>query len=327
VVVDRLTKFGHFIPLTHPFNAKEVATLFFENIYKYHGLPATIISDRDSLFLSKFWSQVFKLLGTELHYTTAYHPQTDGQTERLNQCLESYLRCMTSDKPKDWCKWIHLAQWWYNSSYHSSIKLIPFEALFGYAPPQLSIPQQMMNKDSEVQEFLQDRKIGLQLLKSRLEEARSRMKLYADQNRTEREFEVGDWVFLRLQPYRQTTLSLRRDYKLAPKYYGPYQVLARIGKVAYKLQLPNNTNIHPVFHVSLLKKKLGNQVVPVTQLPVLDNNGIFKEEPIAILDSRFVQRGNKGVAQILVQWSNLAPEQATWESYDEVQQKFPHFDP
>lgn len=97
----------------------------------------SIVSDRDKVFTSLFWKEFFKGLGTSLTYSTAYHPQTDGQTERLNQCVEAYLRCMCHQQPKRWSKWVPMAEWWYNSSYHSAIRMTPFEALYGYYPPAL----------------------------------------------------------------------------------------------------------------------------------------------------------------------------------------------
>ena len=99
VVIDRLTKVGHFIALAHPFSAKQVAQIFLDNIFRLHGLPESIVSDRDRIFTSTFWSELFKLVGTELHYSSAYHPQSDGQSEKVNQCVESYLPCMTGEFP------------------------------------------------------------------------------------------------------------------------------------------------------------------------------------------------------------------------------------
>ena len=139
VVIDRFTKFGHFIRLTHPFTAKMVAQNFLDHIYRMHGLPESIITDRDRVFTSVFWKEMFKLVGVELHYSSSYHPQTDGQSERLNQCVKSYLRCMTGEFPSQWSKWLSLAEWWYNSTYHSSLNMSPFEALFGYKPTPLPL--------------------------------------------------------------------------------------------------------------------------------------------------------------------------------------------
>ncbi|KAM7497180.1 hypothetical protein LguiA_021594 [Lonicera macranthoides] len=327
VVIDRFSKYAHFFPLSHPYTAQEVAALFFANVHKLHGLPATIVSDRDPIFLSQFWSHLFKLLGTKLCHSTSYHPQTDGQTERLNQCLETFLRCMTSDKPKQWAKWIPLAEWWYNTTYHSSLQLTPFEVVYGYPPPHLSIPQFETHKEIDVQQFLQERKTMMQCIRDRLQEAQHRMKQFADRHRSERTFVVGDWVFLRLQPYKQTSLSMRKDYKLAPRFYGPYKVLEKIGSVAYRLQLPSSTSIHPVFHVSMLKKKLGHSIEPSSVLPPVDSSGHFLVEPVAILDRRLVRRGNASAVQVQIQWSNMSPAEATWEDYDRMKELFPNFDP
>ncbi|XP_071939847.1 uncharacterized protein [Coffea arabica] len=139
VVLDRFTKFGHFMMLIHPFTAKNVAQVFLDNIYKLHGLLESIITDRDKVFTSGFWKELFKIVEIELYYSSSYHPQTDGQSKRLNQCVENYLRCMTGELLSQWRKWLSLAEWWYNSTYHSSLDMTPFEALFGYKPTPLPL--------------------------------------------------------------------------------------------------------------------------------------------------------------------------------------------
>ncbi|GJX35295.1 retrotransposable element Tf2 [Tanacetum coccineum] len=135
VVVDKLSKYAHFIPLAHPFTAIDVAQVFLDNIYKLHELPNTIISNRDKVFLSMFWNELFKLLKVKVHMSTSYHPQTDGQTKVVNRCLECYLRCMTSEKPKQWMKLLSLAEWWYNTNHHSAINTTPYEMVYGQTPP------------------------------------------------------------------------------------------------------------------------------------------------------------------------------------------------
>jgi hypothetical protein len=138
VVVDRLTKFAHFLALAHPFTTQSIAQLFIDQIIKLHGILVAIVTDRDMIFTSKLWQDIFKSLKISLQYSTAYHPQTYGQTERVNQCLKNYLRCMTFLEPKKWISWLPLAEYWYNTNYHTSLKSTPFEALYGYAPPLIS---------------------------------------------------------------------------------------------------------------------------------------------------------------------------------------------
>lgn len=121
VVICRFTKYAYFLSLQHLFSAKTVAKLFLESITKLHGVPQSIVSDKDKIFTSLFWKNLFKMLGTKLAFSTAYHPQSDGQTQRLNQSLEGYLRCFYFQQPHFWSKWLSLAEWWYNTSHHSAI--------------------------------------------------------------------------------------------------------------------------------------------------------------------------------------------------------------
>lgn len=137
VVVDRFTKYSHFIPLSHPYRAADVAQSFLDHVYKLYGLPSSLITDRDPIFTSRFWKELMNKLNIRLNMSSAYHPQTDGQTERVNQCLENYLRSMVFTQQKRWIKWLPLVEWWYNTSFHSSLKTSPFHALYGYPPPQL----------------------------------------------------------------------------------------------------------------------------------------------------------------------------------------------
>lgn len=131
VIVDCLSKFAHFIPLPTKFTSTTLATTFLRDMYRLHGLLKSIVYDRDPLFLSQFWTQLFKQLGTKLKHSSAYHPETDGQTEAVNKCLESYLRAFVCDKPRSWQHYLYLAEFWYKTSFHSSIKMTPFKALYG----------------------------------------------------------------------------------------------------------------------------------------------------------------------------------------------------
>ena len=139
VLVDKFSKYGHFIPLSHLFSALQVAQAFMTHVYKLHGLPNSIISDRDRIFTSNLWKELFRLSDTQLSMSSSYHPQTDGQTERLNQCLEGFLRCTVHACPRQWFKWLPLAEYWYNTSFHSALQLSPFEVLYGHPPRHFGI--------------------------------------------------------------------------------------------------------------------------------------------------------------------------------------------
>ena len=137
VVVDRLTKYVHFVALSHPYTATRVAAVFMRDIFKFHGMPQSIVCDRDAVFTSRFWAELFKLQGTDLAMSSAYHPQTDGQSEVVNRSLKQYLRAFAHDKPNTWFDWLHLAEFWFNTNYHTSIKPTPYEALYGFPPPEI----------------------------------------------------------------------------------------------------------------------------------------------------------------------------------------------
>ncbi|XP_026399861.1 uncharacterized protein LOC113295752 [Papaver somniferum] len=253
VVVYRLTKYIHFIGLHHPFTAAFVAREFISHVFNLHGLPSSIISDRDKIFTINFWQDLFQALGTQLRLSTAYHPQTDGQTERRDAMLD--------------------------------------------------------------------------LLKEALHKSQERMKFYVDMKRTDRVFSEGDKVYLKLQPYRQTSVALRRNLKLAAKYYGPFTVIQKIGQVAYRLQLPVEARIHNVFHVSQLKQHIGSNHIPSPSLPTLDTDGHFLVIPAAALVSRTIIRNGIYVPQLIIQWTNPLPSDATWEDVKHIAHHFPKFSP
>ena len=135
MVIDRLSKYAHFMTLSHPFSALTVAQTYTDQVYKLHGSPKSIISDRDKIFITHFWSELMKMQGVKHKMSTAYHPQTDGQSEVLNRCVEGYLRCMCHDTPLDWAKWLPLAEFWYNSNFHTATQKTPFEVVYGMPPP------------------------------------------------------------------------------------------------------------------------------------------------------------------------------------------------
>ncbi|KAL6541589.1 hypothetical protein OROGR_011075 [Orobanche gracilis] len=322
VVIDRLTKYAHFFPLGHPYTAREVAALFVKEVVKLHGFPSTIISDRDAIFLSSFWREIFKLAGTTLKHSTSYHPQTDGQTEVANRCLETYLRCFVGPKPKTWLNWLHWAEFWFNSNYNVSAGMTPFQALYGRDPPLLIKGCTIPSKLDDVNQLVQQRDDLLAELKQNLLKAQDQMRAQANKHRRLVQFDVGEWVFLKLQPYKLKSLADRPYAKLAPKYYGPFQILSRVGEVAYKLDLPSESKVHPVFHVALLKKALKPQHFPQTLPPMLTEEFELEVQPEEILQWRTDVGGNM---EVLVKWVNLPPCDNSWESASKMLEVFPSF--
>ena len=323
VVVDRFTKYAHFVPLKHPYSAISVARLLFDTVVKLHGLPHSMVSDRDKVFTSHVWKELFKLLGVQLQLSTAYHPQTDGQTERVNQCLEMYLRCSVGDSPSKWHSWLPQAEFWYNSSHHSSLGCSPFKALYGH-DPFVGVPVDTPSDAPPlVADFLADHKLHSVLLKEHLEKARKRMKLLADRSRTDVSFQVGDKVLLKLQPYAQSSVVNRPFPKMAMKYYGPFTVLQKIGQAAYTLDLPPTSLIHPTFHVSQLKAYTPDHTPVFSDLPPLVSLDGSDVLPETVLDRRLVKKGGRAVPQVLIKWTKLPATSATWEDYYVPRQRFP----
>ena len=323
VVVDRLSKYAHFLPLKHPYTAHSVAEKFVKEIVRLHGFPVSIISDRDRVFLSSFWRECFKLAGTKLKFSTAYHPQTYRQTELVNRCLESYLRCFTSSHPKQWSQFLSWAEFWYNSSFHTCLKATPFELVYGRKPPSLIRFEEGSASNFELESMLKERDAMLEDIKIHLSRAQDLMKNNADKHRRDLQLEVGSLVFLKLRPYRQKSVSKRFCQKLAAKFYGPFKVIERVGAVAYRLELPASCKIHPVFHISQLKPVLGkdHEVIPLPEsLTDAEELVLFPEE---LLDSRY---DADGFLEVLVSWRELPHFEKTWMKLSELEQNFPTFE-
>ena len=264
-------------------------------------------------------------LDTKLLHSTAYHPQTDGQTERVNQCLEMYLRCAVHNSPKLWRQWLPLAELWYNSSLHTSLGCSPFKALYGYDPDLgvLSASLLSPNTEAAVVDLIQDREQHLDMLKDQLQIAQNRMKIQADRHRTNRAFQVGEQVLLKLQPYAQHSVVNRPFPKLAFKFFGPYTITERLGSAAYRLDLPEDSKVHNVFHVSQLKAFTPDHTPVFSDVLKLVDLLASSTEPECILDRRLVKKGNTAIPQVLIKWSHFLAEAATWEDLYVVQQRFP----
>lgn len=156
VIVDKLTKYCHLVPFSHTYTASKVSNAVIDNVVKLHGIPSAIICDRDSVNMSSFWKELFSAMGTKIKMSTSYHPQTDGQTERVNQCIEMFLRCVAGHKPQTWDSWLSLAEWWYNTNHHTALGMSPFQALYSTVPPSMNYHYTRTN-DVLVNEYLRDR--------------------------------------------------------------------------------------------------------------------------------------------------------------------------
>lgn len=196
VVMDRLSKYAHFLCLSHPYTAKTVALLFCKEIVRLHGFPRSIVSDRDVVFLSHFWQELFHLSKTKLQLSTSYHPQTDGQTEVLNRCLEAYLRCFAHEQPPTkWSHYLPWAEYSYNTGYHTTTGTTPFRVAYGRVPPPL-LPYALGDtKNAELEQQLIDRDDMLKLIRTNLSKAQNRMRNQANSKRREISFKAGDYVF------------------------------------------------------------------------------------------------------------------------------------
>lgn len=325
VVVDRLSKAAHLVPLAHPYTAKLVAAKFIDAVVKHHGTPRSIVSDRDPIFVSTFWKELWRLNQTQLKRSSAYHPQTDGQTEVVNRCIEQYLRCFVHHRPNQWSYLLPWAEYWYNTTYHASTGMSPFKALYGREPPPLVGYEGNSTPVQELDALLVERDLVLKELKKNLAIASNRMKQVADSKRRDVNFQSGDWVYLRLQPYRQHTIFKRTSYKLSTRYYGPFEIESRIGlgSVAYRLKLPEGTRVHPVFHVSLLKKHIGKGTPTSRTLPPIRANGVLRLVPERVLKFRTIGSGESKLREALVQWTDLTRDDATWESVEQLRKSFP----
>lgn len=233
VIIDKYTKYGHLIAWKHPFTAAHVAQKLLDQVIKLYAHPK--FSSMIEIESSLVWTELFKLLGTSTYLTTAYHPQSEGQSERLNQCIEMYLHCLTHQRPGQWTRWLPMAEWWYNTSHLSAINMTPYQALYGKKPPSLNYHQAQTTKNDCIDTFLRQRAEMQVLLKRNLIKAQERMTHYANKKRTDRSFKEGDEVFLKVQAFRQTSLKATKDNKFSPKYYGPFKILKKIGVVAYRL--------------------------------------------------------------------------------------------
>ncbi|GJT27031.1 reverse transcriptase domain-containing protein [Tanacetum coccineum] len=281
----------------------------------YQGLiaqvvPISIISDRDSRFTSRFWQSMQEALGTRLDMSTAYHPQTDGQSERTIQTLEDMLRACVLDFGGSWDVHLPLVEFSYNNSYHSSVRCASFEALYGRKCRSPIMWAEVGEGQLIGPELVQETTEKISQIKDRLKAARDRQKSYADKRRKPLEFSVGDYVLLKVSPWKGV-VRFGKKGKLAPRFVGPFEIIEKVGLVAYRLRLPEELNgVHDTFHVSNLKKCLADPTlqVPLDEIQV-DAKLNFVEEPVEILEREFKKLKRSRIAIVKVWWnSKRGPE-------------------
>ncbi|GJY92545.1 putative reverse transcriptase domain-containing protein [Tanacetum coccineum] len=287
VIVDRLTKSAHFLPLYEDYKMDRLARLYLNEIVARHGVPISIISDRDSRFTSRFWQSMQEAIGTRLDMSTSYHPQTDGQSERTIKTLEDMLRACVLDFRGSWD--VHLT-------------------LAAAGEGQLIGP-----------ELVQETTEKISQIKDRLKDARDRQKSYADKRRKPLEFSVGDYVLLKVLPWKGV-VRFEKKGKLTPRFVGPFETIEKVGHVAYRLDLPEELNsIHDTFHVSNLKKCLAD---PTLQVPLdeirVDAKLNFVEEPVEILEREFKKLKCSRIAIVKVWWNSKRGHEFTWERKDQM---------
>ena len=253
VFCDLLTKMSIFEPTTKTVTAEELAKLFQRQVFRRHGIPEKLVSDRDPRFMSEFWQQLFRRLGTKLNISTAYHPQTDGQTERTNRTLEQIIRCYVNPLHNDWLEYLYLAEFAFNSQVSASTSMTPFMANYGFnpaAPADLGLPT-ARTAASNLEEHITRLQELHKFATTTVTEAHARQAAYANRSRLPVPFRVGDHVKIQAHPF---TFGQQPCPKFRNRFVGPVKILQQVSPVAFKVQLPPGARCHDVFHVSRLEK-------------------------------------------------------------------------
>ncbi|CAL1408143.1 unnamed protein product [Linum trigynum] len=266
VVVDRFSKMAHFIPCHKTDDAVNVADLFFKEVVRLHGMPRTIVSDRDAKFLSYFWKTLWSKLGTKLLFSTTCHPQTDGQTEVVNRTLSQMLRAIIKSNIKTWEDCLPHVEFAYNRAVHSTTKYSPFEIVYGFnllTPLDLTplpLKEQVNMDGAKKAEYVKNLHEKARL---NIERRTEQILKNVNKHRKARNFEVGDWVWVHM---RKERFPHQRRSKLLPRSEGPFQIISKVGTNAYKLDLPGEYGISATFNVSDLA-------------PFLDDNSDLRANP------------------------------------------------
>ena len=298
--------------------------LYIREIVRLHGVPISIVLDRDPRFTAHFWKSFQKAMSTQLTMSTAFHPQTDGQSKRTIQVLKDMLRACVLDHKGSWEEHLALVEFAYNNSYQESIQMAPYEALYG-RPCRSSICWTKVGESFITgPNLIRDTSEKVSLIRQRLLTAQSWQKSYTDVRHRSLEFEVRDHVFLKVMPKRGVVRFGKRG-KLSPRFIGPFKILERVGTVAYRLALPPSmSGVHEVFHVSMLRRYTPDpsHLVDWGEIEV-DTDGTFEEGPMCIIDSWDQVLRCKIVRLVRVLWQHRGVEESTWEREDTLRATYP----
>jgi transposase InsO family protein len=319
VFVDKYSKMAHYASTTTTVSAPQLASLFWKEIVRHHGIPSAIISDRDPRFTSHFWRALWKQLGTKLSMSTAYHPQADGQTERQNRTLEDMLRAYVNYHRDDWDQHLVAAEIAHNNSQQASTGFSPFFLNYGQHPhlPLNRVTSSSASNNPTATELIEQLYNDLDTATSNLKQAQERQAKYANQRRREVTFQLGDKVLL-------STANLKSDKqapKLSPKYIGPFTIKRVVSPVTCELELPSSMSaIHPVFHISKLRAyrdgsaSFPSRPVEPTRPPAeLIDTGEEAWEVERVVDKRVRRYGRHQRVEYLVLWKGYPEWEKTWE--------------
>jgi transposase InsO family protein len=319
VIVDRYSKMALYIPAEKSWKAEDLADAFITRVISRFGTPKGIVTDRGSLFISKMWGEICAAIKLRRRLSTAFHPQTDGQTERQNQTLETYLRIFANDEQDNWASLLPLAEFAYNNSVHSATNLTPFSVVYKDWQPRVSwehpgldeaIKADKSKKIRGLQERLERFRHACSTITKRLNEAMQVQKKYYDARHQPIGFNAGDFVLLSTK-----NLKLKRPKKsLWPKYIGPFEVLEPCGKLAYRLDLPATWRIHDVINISRLEKWRGDDHPYQGPVIVPDNVEFETEQEYEVECILEHEEDQDGVLHYRVKWVGFdKPEDITWE--------------
>ncbi|KAJ0918494.1 putative nucleotidyltransferase, Ribonuclease H [Helianthus annuus] len=328
VIVDRLTKSAHFLPIREKDSTEKLAELYVREIVARHGVPISIISDRDGRFVSRIWESFQQAFGSQLNLSTAFHPQTDGQSERTIQTLEDMLPACVMDLGGNWDTHLPLVEFSYNNSYHTSIQAAPFKALYGQKCRSPLCWAETGDSQLIGLELVQETTDKIFQIRDRIKAARDRQKSYANKKRKQLSFEVGDKVLLKVSPWKGVARFGKRG-KLNPRYIGPFEILEKIGTVAYKLKLPDEvSSVHHTFHVSNLRKSPTQDtvIIPVDEIHI-DDKLQFTEEHVEVTDWKVQKTRRSRTKLVKVRWNSRHGPEYTWEREDQMKAKYPHLFP